>query len=137
MDALRLVSWRKLIGGCALLTTHVVIAIESVPSSHPCSTAQVCFLQEVQQTPDLTSIRPLSLYRLRWSVDTKMLVHSCWLSGLLFIVLAMAVAFPPAGLKPRYFIFFFILWRPTSSTPLMPSGTARPTGSGVPKYYVV
>lgn len=58
-----------------------------------------------------------------------MLVQYCWLSSLPFIASAIAHAYPPAGLRPRYLATGTGISLPSTSAPPYPTGTAVPTGS--------
>lgn len=65
-----------------------------------------------------------------------MLLPSCWLAILLFIVSATAHIFPPAGLKPRYLATGTGISLSSTTTPPYPissaNGTSAPTGSIYP-----
>ncbi|CAD6593718.1 MAG: hypothetical protein ASARMPREDX12_007486 [Alectoria sarmentosa] len=65
-----------------------------------------------------------------------MLLQSCWLSSLLFIVSATAHAYPPAGLKPRYLVTGTGISLPSTISAPYPTGTVSgasvPTGSSYP-----
>ena len=61
-----------------------------------------------------------------------MLVQYCWLSSLPFIASAIAHAYPPAGLRPRYLATGTGISLPSTSAAPYPTGTAIPTGSITP-----
>lgn len=62
----------------------------------------------------------------------KMLLQSCWLSSLLFVVSTAANVYPPAGLKPRYLATGTGISLPSTSSPPYPTGSSYLTSSILP-----
>ena len=61
-----------------------------------------------------------------------MLVQYCWLSSLPFIASAIAHAYPPEGLRPRYLATGTGISLSSTSAPPYPTGTGIASGTAIP-----